>query len=140
MAESAGFPLSLTHVLRRVGTVHHGSEVVTLLDDTGTRSRASFAELAARASRLAAALARLGVRPGDRVGSYAWNTQQHLEAYYAVPCMGAVLHTLNLRLSPEQVAYTANHAGDRVIILDDIARRARWRRSCRCSRRSSSSW
>ncbi len=56
--------------------------------------------------------------PGDRVGSYAWNTQQHLEAYYAVPCMGAVLHTLNLRLFPEQVAYTANHARDRVIILD----------------------
>ena len=119
MAESAGFPLSLTHVLRRVGTVHHRSEVVTLLDEAGARSRVTFADVAARAGRLAGALTRLGVRPGDRVGSYAWNTQQHLEAYYAVPCMGAVLHTLNLRLSPEQVAYTANHAGDRVIILDD---------------------
>jgi fatty-acyl-CoA synthase len=111
-------PLTLSHVLRRIGTVHHQSDVVTLLDDSGARSRASFGEVAARAGRLAGALARLGVGPGDRVGSYAWNTQQHLEAYYAVPCMGAVLHTLNLRLFPEQVAYTANHARDRVIILD----------------------
>ncbi len=59
------------------------------------------------------------MQPGDRVGTFAWNSQEHLEAYYAVPCGGAVLHTLNPRLSAEQVAYTVNHAGDRVILVDD---------------------
>jgi fatty-acyl-CoA synthase len=112
------FPLTLTHILGRARTVHHGAEVVTLLDAEGTRRRATLAEVAARADRLAAGLRSLGVEPGDRVGSFAWNSQEHLEAYYAVPCGGAVLHTLNPRLSAEQVAYTINHAGDRVVIVD----------------------
>ena len=111
------FPLTITHLLRRSRTVHHGAQVTTLLDAGGRRRRASFADVAERADRLAAALSRLGIEPGDRVASFAWNTQEHLEAYYAVPCMGAVLHTLNLRLHPEQVAWTINHAGDRAILF-----------------------
>ncbi len=66
----------------------------------------------------AAALTRLGVQQGDRVGTFMWNNQTHLEAYLAVPCMGAVLHTLNIRLFPEQLAYVINHAEDQVIIVD----------------------
>ncbi|MBS4729021.1 long-chain fatty acid--CoA ligase [Mycobacterium sp. SM1] len=80
--------------------------------------RYTYAELAARVRRLGQALAALGVRPGDRVGTLAWNTHRHYEAYFTVPCMGAVLHTVNLRLPPEQVAYSINHAGDRVLLLE----------------------
>ena len=72
-----------------------------------------------RAERLAGALRRLGVRPGDRVGTFCWNNQEHMEAYLAMPCMGAVLHTLNIRLFPEQLAYVVNHAEDKVVIVDD---------------------
>jgi fatty-acyl-CoA synthase len=115
---SQDFPLTLTHVLGRARSVHHRAEVVTLRDAEGTRTRATMAEVAARADRLAAALRALGVEPGDRVGVFAWNTQEHLEAYYAVPCSGAVLHTLNPRLSAEQVAYTINHARDRIVLVD----------------------
>jgi fatty-acyl-CoA synthase len=113
------FPLTLNHVLGRARSVHHGAEVVSLLDAEGTTKRATLAEVAARADRLAAGLRSLGVQPGDRVGTFAWNSQEHLEAYYAVPCSGAVLHTLNPRLSAAQVAYTVNHARDRVILVDD---------------------
>jgi fatty-acyl-CoA synthase len=117
---SQDFPLTLTHVLGRARTVHHRAEVVSLLDAEGHKKRARMAEVAARADKLAAGLRGLGVEPGDRIGTYAFNSQEHLEAYYAVPCSGAVLHTLNPRLSPEQVAYTINHARDRVILLDAV--------------------
>jgi fatty-acyl-CoA synthase len=78
----------------------------------------TFTQVAARAERLAKALRRLGVGDGDRVGTFAWNDQEHLEAYLAVPSMGAVLHTLNIRLFPEQLAYVVNHAEDKVVIVD----------------------
>ena len=81
-------------------------------------SRARLPQVADRADRLAAALAALGVQPGDRVGTFLWNNQTHMEAYLAIPCMGAVLHTLNIRLFPEQLAYVINHAEDKVIIVD----------------------
>jgi fatty-acyl-CoA synthase len=111
------FPLTITSILRHGATVHAGSEVVTFEGD-GSR-RASFAEVAARIARLAGGLADLGIEQGDRVGTFGWNTQEHLEAYLAVPCMGAVLHTLNIRLFPEQLTYVVNHAEDRVILVDD---------------------
>src|SRR5207237_3465373 len=98
-------------------TVHGEREVVTFEGD-GSR-RASFVEVAGRAEQLAAALQRLGIEPGDRVGTFQWNTQEHLEAYLAVTTMGAVLHTLNIRLFPEQLTYVVNHAEDRVVIVDD---------------------
>ena len=110
------FPLSIGHILRHGSTVHGRAQVSTF---TGNDvRRASLGEVAARTGRLAAALHRLGVRPGDCVGTFGWNHQEHLEAYYAVPCMGAVLHTLNIRLFPEQLTYIANHAEDEVVFVD----------------------
>ena len=111
------FPLTVQHLLYRMSTVHHGAEVVTVYSE-GVR-RTSYGELAGRAARLAGGLKSLGVGPGDRVATLCWNTQEHLEAYYAAPCMGAVLHTLNLRLHPDQLVYIINHARDRVILVDD---------------------
>jgi fatty-acyl-CoA synthase len=111
------FPLSLTAILRHGRTVYGESECVTWTEQ-GPR-RASFADVGANADRLAAALVGLGVRDGDRVGTFCWNTQEHLEAYFAIPCIGAVLHTLNIRLFPEQLAYVVNHAEDKIVIVDD---------------------
>src|SRR5213592_1964742 len=110
-------PLTIAALFAHGRTIHAGSEVVTCEGERVRRAR--FAEVAARAERLAAALRRLGIRPGDRVATFSWNTQEHLEAYLAVPSMGAVLHTLNIRLFPEQLAYVANHAADRIVLVDD---------------------
>ncbi len=112
-------PLTLRHVLERMRRTGARSTVVTLREEDGTTSTATHPEVAARAERLAAGLATLGVEPGDRVATFMWNSQEHLEAYLAIPCMGAVLHTLNLRLFPEQLTYIANHAKDKVVIIDD---------------------
>jgi fatty-acyl-CoA synthase len=112
------FPLTLTHLLSRARGVNGDAEVVTQLDAEGRVERSSAAAVGARAEALAAALGRLGLEPGDRVGAFAWNTRQHLEAYWAVPCAGLVLHTMNPRLSPEQIAYTVRHSGDRAIVVD----------------------
>jgi len=111
-------PLTTRLLLDRMNAVHRQSRVVTLLEPGGQRRTARFRDVADRAARLAAALSRLGVGSGDCVGSFAWNTQAHLETYYAVMGMGAVLHTINLRLHPQQIAYTIRHAGDRVVIID----------------------
>ncbi len=108
--------LTVRELLRHGATVHADS-VVTTYEGDGART-ATYAEVAAGAERLAGALAGLGVGPGDRVGTFLWNTQEHLEAYLAVPSMGAVLHTLNLRLFPEQLAYVVQHGGDRVVVVD----------------------
>jgi fatty-acyl-CoA synthase len=110
------YPLTITSLLQRGRMIFGDSEVVTFQGE-GSR-RATFAEVSDRAEQLAGALRRLGIRQGDRVGTLAWNNQEHQEAYLAVPCMGAVLHTLNLRLPPEQLAWVINHAEDRVIIVD----------------------
>lgn len=110
------FPLTINHIFRHGRRVHSGAKVLTY--DVDGVTEATFAEVGDRADRLAAALQRLGVEPGDRVATFMWNHQIHLEAYFAIPCMGAVLHTLNIRLFPEQLAYVINHAADRVIIVD----------------------
>ncbi len=112
------FPLTLHHPLRRMRTVHPDAEVVTLTP-SGSTVRASFGEVAERVDRLARVLSRLGVEPGERVGTFAWNNQRHLELYMAIPCVGAVLHTLNVRLFSEQLVYIVNHAEDGVIFVDD---------------------
>jgi len=109
-------PLTIGGILRHGLTAHGDAEVVTKTEH-GVR-RASFAEVGERAARLAAALRGLGIRGDERVATFSWNNQEHLEAYLAVPAMGAVLHTLNIRLFPEQVVYIANHAEDRVVIVD----------------------
>ena len=81
--------------------------------------RASYGEVCERVDRLARVLERLGIGQGDRVGTFAWNNQRHFELYMAVPCIGAVLHTLNIRLFAEQLTYIVNHAEDQVIFVDD---------------------
>lgn len=86
--------------------------------DGKTMTYLSYQQVADRAVKLAAALREIGVRPGDRVGTYCWNNRAHLETYLAVPSMGAVMHTLNIRLSTEQVAWVINHAEDTVLLLD----------------------
>src|SRR5271166_3769746 len=112
------FQLTLNHIRRRLRTCNHGAEVVTL-QEGGSVQRASHAELADRVERLGRALAELGVEQGDRVATFAWNNQPHLELYFAVPCSGAVLHTLNIRLFAEQLTYIVNHAEDQLIFVDD---------------------
>jgi fatty-acyl-CoA synthase len=113
------FPLTLAHARRRMRDCHPSAQVATLSDAGAVRS-ASFGEVSERVDRLARALTtRLGIEPGDRVGTFAWNNQRHFELYMAVPCVGAVLHTLNIRLFAEQITYIVNHAGDQVIFVDD---------------------
>ena len=109
-------PLLISGILRHGQQVHGDRQVITV-ESEGARF-ATFTEVAERAERLAKALARLGVGPSDRVGTFCWNNQGHLEAYLAVPSMGAVLHTLNVRLFPQQLAYVINHAEDKVILVD----------------------
>ena len=109
-------PLTLQMALERVQTVFC-SKVVATRGPTGT-TRQTYGQMAARVERLAAVLADLGIRQGDRVATFGWNSQRHLELYLAVPCMGAVLHTLNIRLPPAQISYIANHAADQVVFVD----------------------
>src|SRR5271170_6666899 len=112
------FPLTLQHILRRMRSCSTGKEIVSLTAADETE-RSTFAEVSERIDRLARALGRLGIEQGDRVGTFAWNNRRHLELYFAVPCMGAVLHTLNIRLFQEQLTYIVNHAEDRLIFVDD---------------------
>jgi fatty-acyl-CoA synthase len=110
------FPLTIHMLLEHGRRVYGRSEVVTWEGDHARR--ATYAQVAENAERLAAALAKLGVGRGDRVGTLCWNNQEHLEAYYAVPCMGAVLHTLNIRLPGAQLAHIVNHAEDKIVVVD----------------------
>jgi fatty-acyl-CoA synthase len=112
------FPLTLNHIRRRMASCNQGAEIVTLRDD-GSVTRISHAGLTQRIDRLARVLAELGVEQGDRVASFAWNNQHHMELYFAAPCTGAVLHTLNIRLFAEQLTYIVNHAEDKVIFVDE---------------------
>jgi fatty-acyl-CoA synthase len=109
--------LTIPAVLARAQTLFADVEIVSRGRDR-TLHRYTYGEMAWRSKQLAAALQRLGVTVGDRVATLGWNHFQHLEAYFAAPAIGAVLHTLNLRLHPEELAYIANHAGDRVLIAD----------------------
>jgi len=110
------FPLTLHHLLWRMERLFARKGVVTRTE-SGTR-RVTYGEIVRRIHRLAGALTRLGVGKGDVVGSLAWNNDRHLELYFAAPCMGAPLHTLNLRLSAEHLEYILNDAGDRVLFVD----------------------
>ena len=108
--------LTIGSLLEHGARVYAASTVRTFEGDHVRE--ATYAEVAERSARLAGALAALGIVQGDRVGTFLWNTQEHLEAYFAVPSMGAVLHTLNLRLFPEQLSYVVNHGQDRVVLVD----------------------
>ena len=111
------FPLTVGHIFAHGRTLYADSEVVTS-EAGGARRRITFGALADRADQLAAALRRLGVQPGDRVATFGWNNSEHQEAYFAIPGMGAVMHTINIRLSAEQIRYTIGHAEDSVLIAD----------------------
>ncbi|MDA8274944.1 MAG: long-chain fatty acid--CoA ligase [Actinomycetota bacterium] len=111
-------PLLISNILRHGQHVYGDSVVATVVDPSGAAETSTFAEVGERAERLAAALAELGVGEDDRVGTFLWNNRTHLEAYLGIPAMGAVLHTLNIRLFPDQLAYVVNHAEDQVIIVD----------------------
>src|SRR5947199_6014920 len=110
------YELSLQHVLWRVERLHQNTEVVTKRDEGIHRT--SYGEMVPRIHRLAGALKRMGIKPGDRVATLAWNNNRHLELYYAIPCMGAVLHTLNLRLFPQHLEFIINDAEDKVLFVD----------------------
>ncbi len=110
-------PLTVTSIMRYGTTKFGTSEVVTCAGDLPTRRR-SYAALGERAARLANALRSLGVDADQRVGTFMWNNAEHVEAYVAIPSMGAVLHTLNIRLTADQVGYIATHAGDYAVIVD----------------------
>jgi len=112
------YDLTVPAILRRTRVLFGDKRVTTRRSD-GALHRTTYAELLARSDRLAAALIRLGVKPGDPVATLCWNHDRHLEAYYAVSAIGAVLHTLNLRLHPDELAYIATDAGDRVILVDE---------------------
>jgi fatty-acyl-CoA synthase len=110
-------PLTMPILMDRGPLVAPDVEIVSKMRDRVHRY--TYADLGRRARQLANALTKLGVKQGDRVATLAWNSYRHLEVYYAAPCMGAVLHTLNLRLSSEQLAYVINHAEDKVICVDE---------------------
>ncbi|WP_394833670.1 long-chain fatty acid--CoA ligase [Pendulispora rubella] len=111
------FPLTVTHILERARTFFPNVEVVSRRADRSL-DRSTYGQVYARGLRLVAALRKLGVRPGDRIATLSWNHAEHLEAYLTIPAMGAVMHTLNLRLAPSEIGYIANHAQDRVLLVD----------------------
>ncbi|MFJ9129802.1 long-chain fatty acid--CoA ligase [Streptomyces sp. NPDC102340] len=111
-------PLTVTRILQHGARVHGSSQITTWTGEAEPHRR-SFREAAERANQLANALRdELGVREDDRVATLMWNNAEHVEAYFAVPCMGAILHTLNLRLPAEQLAWIVNHAADKVVLVN----------------------
>lgn len=113
------FPLILPGLLERAGKLFQKVETVSRRPDRSV-VRTNYGAIYARARKLAQALTGLGLRSGDRVASLMWNHSSHLEAFWGVPCAGGILHTLNLRLHPHEIAAIANHAKDRFLIVDDI--------------------
>ena len=110
------YQLTIGSIVEHGMKVHGESEVATW---TGNGAHtAKFREVGARTKQFARALRKLGIVAGDRVGSLCWNTQEHLEAYFAVSSMGAVMHTLNVRLFPDQLSFIINHGGDRIVIVE----------------------
>ena len=113
------FPLTLPAILEHAGRLHGEVEIVSRLPDKSLH-RHRFSDFYRRARLLAEALQRAGLKRGDRVGTLMCNHYAHVEAYFGVPAAGGVVHTLNLRLHPDDIAYIANHAGDRFLIVDDV--------------------
>ncbi len=113
------YQLTLPTILRRAESLFGKKEIISRQPDRSIH-RYTYRDFALRAKKLAVALSQLGVGQGDRVATLCWNHYQHLEAYFAVPCMGAVIHPLNLRFSPDELSYVVNHAEDKVIIVDQV--------------------
>jgi fatty-acyl-CoA synthase len=113
------FPLTLNSLFERAGKLFPRVEMISQRPDNSTH-RYTYADWYRRSQALAAALQNAGIRPGDRVATLMWNHYIHMEAYFAIPVVGAVLHTLNLRLHPDELTYIVNHAADRFLIVDDV--------------------
>src|SRR5699024_8052027 len=111
------YQLTIGSLARHGVTVHPDAELVTATPD-GTRTQ-TYAQMGERIAQLANGLRSLGIDSDQRVATFQWNNAEHMEAYLAIPAMGAVLHTLNIRLFPEDLVYVANHGEDRVLIVDD---------------------
>lgn len=116
---SMDFALTTARIVDRAELYHADVEVVSRRPD-GTLHRTVYGDVVRRARALASALQRMGIRPGDRVATLCWNHREHLECYLGVPLCGAVLHTLNVRLHPSDLAYVVNHAEDRLLVVDDV--------------------
>jgi fatty-acyl-CoA synthase len=114
-----GIQLTLPAILRRAETFFGKKEIISRLPDKSLH-RYTYHDLARRSKKLSVALSQSGIREGDRVATLSWNHYEHLETYFAVPCMGAVVHPLNIRFSPEDLIYIINHAQDKVIIVDQV--------------------
>src|SRR3954464_1379852 len=112
-------PLSLNHLLERAGQLFHRNEIVSRLPDKSLR-RHTYGAFHRRTRALASALQKLGLRKGERVATLCWNHHAHLECYFGIPAAGGVMHTLNLRLSPDEIGWIAGDAEDRFLIVDDI--------------------
>ena len=112
-------PLLISSLIDYAATWHGGREIVSR-DPEGAFHRSTYAEVAARAKRLANALDALGAKPGDRIATLAWNGHRHLELYYGVTGSGRVLHTVNPRLFPEQLQYIMHHAEDAFVFFDPV--------------------
>ena len=111
--------MTLPAILERSGKLFHRVEIVSRRPDRSI-VRSTYGDFYRRARRLADAITKLGLRPGDRVASMMWNHSGHLEAFFGVPCAGGILHTLNLRLHPHEIAAIVKHAGDRFLLIDDV--------------------
>ncbi|MBI2113516.1 MAG: long-chain fatty acid--CoA ligase [candidate division NC10 bacterium] len=112
------YPLTLTAILGRAERIHGRKEVVSRRPDRSLH-RTTYADIASRARKLAVALSALGVRTGDRVATLCWNQPEHLELYFGVPALGAVIHTLNPRLHAGELSYIVHHADDKVLVVDE---------------------
>ena len=109
-------PMTVQMIMDHGRNVFPDSRVGTFNGESMTYT--SYGEIAQNAARLAASLQTLGIVPGDRVATFSWNNTAHMEAYLGIPSMGAIMHTANIRLSPEHIAYIINHAENRVVLLD----------------------
>lgn len=112
-------PLSLNHLLERAGQLFHRNEIVSRLPDKSLK-RHTYGEFYRRTRALASALQKLGLKKGDRVATLCWNHHAHLECYFGIPAAGGVMHTLNLRLAPEEIGWIAGDAKDRFLVVDDV--------------------
>src|SRR5207244_3980629 len=110
-------PLLISAIIKHAALYHRDTEIVSRTVEGGIH-RYTYEAAERRAKRLARALSKLGITPGDRVGSLAWNTFRHFELYYAISGIGAVCHTINPRLFDEQIVYIINHAADRLLFVD----------------------
>src|ERR1700693_3271982 len=112
------FPLTLPTLLERADKLFSRVEIVSRRPDRSI-ARTCYGDFYRRARRLASALTKLGLQPGDRVASMMWNHAGHLETFFGVPCARGILHTLNLRLHPQEIGAIAKHGGGRFLIMDD---------------------